>query len=37
VWPAAHHATHWVQKIRPTAAAYVLRRDAQASQPAMGG
>ena len=37
VWPAAYHATHWLQKIRPTAVAYVLRRDAQGQQPAIAG
>ena len=37
VWPATYHATHWTQKIRPTAVAYVLRRDVQGQQPAIGG
>ena len=37
VWSAAYHATHWVQKLRPTAVAYVLRRDAHVSHPSKGG
>jgi SAM-dependent methyltransferase len=37
VWPAAHHATHWVQKIRSAAMPYVLRFDAHASRPSIGG
>lgn len=36
-WSAVYHATSWAQKIRPTAVAYVLRRDARAQQPAVEG